>query len=330
MSSIQDDNGFYYGIADYAFKNILFGKEDKLTKWFLSKILSIDIFTFELKNTVFPKETSENKTQNLDIVVIVNNHILIDIEANSHYYESLHNRNFGYAMTLYKRYIVDEDSKRADQIILIDFTRGVKNKYELVTNLSHLQTVKYEKYVQDFETLTFNLDKALEYWYHKDTEMICKYFYLIMLMLNEKDLYLLCQTKGISDKDKIYLNRYREDLTKMNEKYLDMRMWQDRYDIYLSDIRAQKRHAAETGRAEGHAEGLAAGLAKGHASGHAAGLAEGRAEGRAEGLTQGIEQNKIENARKMLLDNVSLDLVKKYTDLPLPKIRELQKSLANS
>ena len=52
------------------------------------------------------------------------------------------------------------------------------------------------------------------------------------------------------------------------------------------------------------------------------------AKGIAKGIQKGIEQTKIENARKMIQNNISIDLVSKCTDLPLAKVRELQKSLS--
>ena len=219
MSTTHDENGFYYAIADYIFKNLLFGENTELTKWFLSKILGITVFEVELKNTIFPKETQDSKNQNLDIVIVVNNHILLDIEANSSYYESLHTRNFGYAMTLYRRYIVDAKDSEISNVILVDFTRGLNNNYTRVNNKSHLQTVDHVKYVQNFETLTFNLDKVEDYWYHKDTEKICEYFYLIMLVLNEEDLNSLLKKSGISEIDKNYLQEFIEELRKMVRRF---------------------------------------------------------------------------------------------------------------
>ena len=43
----------------------------------------------------------------------------------------------------------------------------------------------------------------------------------------------------------------------------------------------------------------------------------------AEGREQGAEQNKIETAKKLLQDNLPIEQIVKYTDLPLEKVQEL-------
>ena len=53
------------------------------------------------------------------------------------------------------------------------------------------------------------------------------------------------------------------------------------------------------------------------------GLEEGRAEGRAEGLAEGEKNKAIEMARTMILDNVSINLIAKYTGLSEEEIKKL-------
>ena len=43
----------------------------------------------------------------------------------------------------------------------------------------------------------------------------------------------------------------------------------------------------------------------------------------AEGLAQGAEQKAIETAKKLLQDNLPIEQIVKYTDLPLEKVQEL-------
>ena len=61
------------------------------------------------------------------------------------------------------------------------------------------------------------------------------------------------------------------------------------------------------------------------------GIEKGREEGREEGITQGIEQgayNKsLETAKKLLEDNISPEVVIKYTGLPLDTILKLKDQL---
>ena len=50
---------------------------------------------------------------------------------------------------------------------------------------------------------------------------------------------------------------------------------------------------------------------------------EGRTEGRVEGRAEGIEENKLETAKKMLNDGLSLEMVNKYTGLDFKDLTNL-------
>lgn len=50
--------------------------------------------------------------------------------------------------------------------------------------------------------------------------------------------------------------------------------------------------------------------------------------GREEGIVTGMETNKLDNARNMLVDNVSVERIARYTGLPLETVRKLKAELA--
>ena len=54
------------------------------------------------------------------------------------------------------------------------------------------------------------------------------------------------------------------------------------------------------------------------------GLEEGRAEGIMEGMEKGREEGRIEAARNMLTDEISIDLVAKYTGLSIEQVKQLK------
>ena len=54
---------------------------------------------------------------------------------------------------------------------------------------------------------------------------------------------------------------------------------------------------------------------------------EGLAEGIKQGIEQGAEQTKIETAKKLLIDNLPIEQIAKYTDLPLEKVQELKQNI---
>jgi predicted transposase/invertase (TIGR01784 family) len=53
------------------------------------------------------------------------------------------------------------------------------------------------------------------------------------------------------------------------------------------------------------------------------GMEQGREQGREEGRKEGIEQNKLEIAKKMLDENMSLPLVSKMTGLTIEAIEKI-------
>ena len=55
-------------------------------------------------------------------------------------------------------------------------------------------------------------------------------------------------------------------------------------------------------------------------------IKEGRLEGIKEGIKEGIEKNTLETAKKMLDDNLSIDMVSKYTGLTKEEINSLKEA----
>ena len=54
---------------------------------------------------------------------------------------------------------------------------------------------------------------------------------------------------------------------------------------------------------------------------------EGLAEGIEQGFEQGAEQKAIETAKKLLIDNLPIEQIAKYTDLPLEKVNQLKQQI---
>ena len=285
--------------------NILFGKDELVTKWFLSNLLGIKVHTIEYKKIKRPKEYIKDYNQELDVVLVINETVLLDIEANSYYYEGLFMRNLGYSMNLYRHYLANKDSA-IKEVILIDITCGLpKKKYSEIKNTSLLQTKNYEVYTNNFKSLIVDVDKVLKLWYTKDVECISKYFYILMLVMNADSLEELSNLSTISEEDKKYIKKVRKDVIEMNMDE-DFHMWNERHEIYLADIQRQIRN------------------------GELKGIEEGKKAGIIEGKQAGIVENKLENARIMLKDNMSPEKISRYVGLSLAKVLELQSELTIS
>mgnify|MGYP003571330325 CR=1 FL=1 len=89
------------------------------------------------------------------------------------------------------------------------------------------------------------------------------------------------------------------------------------YEYAMENISYQ-RSVIETGRIEGRLEGIA--------EGEKIGIEKGRVEGKAEGIAEAeshAHQEKLENARKMKSDGLSIEAIAKYTNLPISEIEKL-------
>ncbi len=58
------------------------------------------------------------------------------------------------------------------------------------------------------------------------------------------------------------------------------------------------------------------------------GLAEGREEGLAEGLEKGARENALENARKLYINGVSIDIISKSLGISVEEVRKIVKDLS--
>ena len=79
----------------------------------------------------------------------------------------------------------------------------------------------------------------------------------------------------------------------------------------------------EEAYAEGVSFGLLTGREEGISIGLERGIERGLAQGRLEGLERGAYQTKLETARNLLQDGFSVEMIAKYTSLPVTTIQQL-------
>ena len=110
-------------------------------------------------------------------------------------------------------------------------------------------------------------------------------------------------------------------LTKEERLHYDeaLRKYRDTLCVLESaELRGEKR-----GEERGLAKGLAKGRAEGLAKGRAEGLAKGRAEGLTKGLAKGRAEERIEIARNMKENGLSVDLIAVCSGLTPEEIAKL-------
>ena len=101
----------------------------------------------------------------------------------------------------------------------------------------------------------------------------------------------------------------------MDKKSKEERLHYDEALRKYRDTLCVLEGAEQRGLKRGREEGLAKGLAKGRA--------EGLAKGRKEGLAKGRAEERIEIARNMKADGMSIELIQKYSGLSPEEIAQL-------
>ena len=82
------------------------------------------------------------------------------------------------------------------------------------------------------------------------------------------------------------------------------------YD-YDTDIAVQREEAYEDGLSKGLQQGISQGIK----------------QGISQGISQGAYEKAVETAKSMLADNLNIQFVAKYTNLPVETIQQLEKDL---
>ena len=139
-------------------------------------------------------------------------------------------------------------------------------------------------YIENFIIYEINMEKYKEIWYNRDEKKIEENKYIIMLDLLPEEL------ENLSKRNRMVL-KYMSELERVNES--------PKFREFMS-AEEDNRKIENSLREEYKEEGLA------------------------EGREQGIKESSISIAKKMLSDKLDLEIISKYTNLPIEKIKELE------
>ena len=304
LSNISDSNGFYYGITDKIFKSIIFGDMDMM-KWFTSKLVGKKLDKITVRNVEPPVHFKKEKGVRMDVVLEIDENTFVDIEANSSYRKELHMKNFHYLSALYTQLVLNGEKYEEDRkIIHYDITLGLPKKYKYDVEEIHYQNMEGYKYLRSIVTYIQNVDKIKSHWYNEEEEEIRKYAHILMLVLNEEELNKLVEYA--ESEDKKYIERFKEALVYMNK---DIRF--RRVISREQEERFMNNGQMERMRKEGEQIGYARGIEQGIEQGHNAGIADAQKE----------------TITNMIKDNLPLETISKYVNLPLQKVKQIVSSI---
>lgn len=213
--------------------------------------------------------------------------------------KSIQIRNFTYVASDYAS-LIRRGKKYTDEVkvLAIDLTYGLSKKKDLIRQFSYQD--KYgEKYIDNLETIVINMDKAMNFWYDKNTKEIENYKHLIMLDMNKEEL------KNLAKGDDLVME-YSKKVTDLNENPQFRKIMSAEED-YEKLQRTYLDNAKEIGYLSGVKEGHASGIKEGHTSG----VKDG----------QQIERKNIINS--MLKNGMPIKEISKCTDLSIEEINSL-------
>lgn len=310
---------FYTCRYDRAFKEIMLNEKNKdILKSLLETTLKVKIEKLEIKPNERIMGNVNIKGKIFDVLVMTNiGKIQIEINANNEEY--VHPRNTAYICDTYSHdTLVGLEYSEEIKYIQINLTYGIKDKKEV--RKYYIMDEEGKKYVENFTIYEYNMDFYKKIWDNKDKKLIEKNKILIMLDLPLEELRIL------SKEDRM-VNKYMENLENIN-KNPEFREYMSREEdlrkIRNSRLSVAKRKAREEGLEEGKKEGIKQGIKQGIEEGKKEGIKEGIEQGIEKGLEKGIKQGKIEIAKNMLNDGINIEMISKYTKIPIEKIKELQ------
>ena len=286
---VKDENGFYYGITDEIFKSVLYGNDYELTNWFTEKLYGSIIEEYTILQTEMRTSNRKVKKKRLDILIMLNKKVICNIEVNSEHEEEDHLRNFSYASHLYSNYTkVGESYSKDTEVVLIDLTRGLPGIYKKEIEVMKMQSEDGIEYIRNFVIFVMNIDRIMHHWYNMDEE-ISKYAHIIMLLLNENELDKLIQNPKISKKDKEMIMKFKEGVVNMNS---------DKWWEYMTQEEDEKKWENTY-------------------------INKGREVGLKDGHKAGIADAQKETITNMMKDNLPLETISKYVNLPLKKVKQI-------
>ena len=281
---------FYNARYDAVFKNAV-ANDREVFHDFLKLSLEREIKDYKIIPNEMPKKNYSIRSKTLDINVKTDIGNII-VEINNGYYNSLPIRNLVYLSSVFSNSVSRGESyDNVPLHILLNITWGKGLKGDILTDY-YVQSDKKIKYCDRIIIREINMDLLLNVWYYKDKKEAQKYSHFLMLGLDKKDLNYLCKKEGHE-----YMKKYMKNVEELNED-----------SEFVNVISPDKDNEMVINTLKNEA------------------IKEGRLEGIKEGIKEGIEKNTLETAKKMLDDNLSIDMVSKYTGLTKEEINSLKEA----
>ena len=282
---------------DTAFKSF-FSRNPDFLKDFLIEELNLDMNKDETKITVsnveLPKDIGKEYQKKVDIIIYLDESIIVNVEANTSKFKNIKRRNFIYMAKLYSLTLKKgEDVKKLEEADLyqlnINASKEDKNIGENVYELRSRFTG--EVLIDNFTLHLKNIEYYRNLYYTKGEKLNRAGMWLVVLSSeNYEELYRTV-SQILDEKD---TDIFMDEVVRMNLEEPILTEWEAKM---LDEI--EKYDTIKNPKEEGFEDGFK------------------------KGATSGIQKNKIETARKMLEDNLDINVISKYTGLSVEEIKKM-------
>lgn len=309
---------------DYVFKRV-FGYEGKenITKDFIKSVTKYEIDNIDIsKNTILPKDLSDDKVGILDVRAIINDNIQCDIEMQVLNQDDIEERILYYWSRLYSKSIKEGDGydelKKTIIILLANFKlEKLKeiNKYHtefkirekefchvILSEVLEIHIIELPKTLMKSGECKMNEDKELEKWVR------------FLMQPNSLTKEELDRNEALKDAKKIL------DQIKKDEREEELAWLREKY------VRDQN-NMISTGMRKGLRKGLRQGLEEGMKKGIQEGMQEGMEKGMQEGMKKGIQEGKKQKQEEIILklieEKIEIDKIVKITGYTREEIEKV-------
>lgn len=314
---------------DYVFKRIFgYSGDEEVTKILLRDILQTEVNNIELdNNTITEKDLLDDKVGILDIKASINKNIECDIEMQVVNQKDIEKRLLFYWSKIYSKTIKEgkgyENLKKSIVVLIADFKfKGLKSipkyitKWNLreeeyshivLTDVLEIYIIELEKFSKQAKNRT---NKNLDFWikFIKNPEVIAmdEKREDKETIVEEKDKKIIEEKEERDEKQEKELEETKNAIKKAKEKLEQIS--KNEHEIYLAELR--EKYIRDQYSIEAY--------------GYDRGKEDGINIGKNIGKIEGKRQEKNEIAKKMLEQNVDIELIKICTGLTEEEINKLK------
>ena len=284
---------------DWAMKKLLRSKANyEILEGFLSELLKEDIKIQEILESESNKETSDDKFNRVDLKVknSKNEILLIEVQYNDQY-DYFHRILYGTSKSIVEHISEGEEYFKVAKVISInilyfDLGHGIDYIYHGTTNFKGLH---------ENDELELNEEQKKMFKRENLEEIFPEYYLLKVNNFNDIAKDSLDEWIYFLKNEDIKSTFKAKGLKKAETELLKMKLSKEEliiYEKYIEDRRQNKSMMTTNFMA-------------------------GEIKGREEGIQEGKLEEKLETAKKMLLDNIEISLISKFTGLSIEEIKRL-------